>query len=67
MSQLEELEQMEELDEMSKLEVELDKAEKLERELETRLEGLKLKVEQLEGLVGAMQVGNLLMLVLMLY
>ena len=56
MSQLEELEQMEELDEMSKLEVELDKAEKLERELQTRLARLKLKVEQLEGLVGAMQV-----------
>ena len=47
---------MEDLDEMSKLEVELDKAEQLEGELENRLEGLKLKVEQLEGLVGAMQV-----------
>ena len=56
MSQLEELEQMEELDEMAKLEVELDKLEKLEGELETRLEGLKLKVEQLEGLVGVIQV-----------
>ena len=56
MSQLEELEQMEELDELAKLEVELDKVDQLEGELESRLEGLKLKVEQLEGLVGAMQV-----------
>ena len=56
MLQLEELEQMEEVEEMAKLEAELDKSDQLERELETRLEGLKLKVEQLEGFVGAMQV-----------
>ena len=56
MSQLEELEQMEEVEEMEKLEVELDKSDQLESEMGTRLEGLKLKVDQLEGFVGAMQV-----------
>ena len=56
MSQLEELEQMEEVEEMEKLEVELDKSDQLESEMGTRLEGLKLKVDQLEGFVGTMQV-----------
>ena len=59
MSQLEELEQMEEVEELVKLEVELDKSDQLESELETRLEELKLKVEQLESFVSAMQVWNI--------
>ena len=54
--QLVELEGMQEVEEMEKLEVELDKADKVEKELESRLEGLRLKVEQLEKLVGGMQV-----------
>ena len=58
MSQLEDLEQMEEAEEMAKLEVELDKSDQLGSELETRLEELKLKVEQLESFVSAMQVWN---------
>ena len=41
---------------MKKLEVELDKADKVEKELESRLEGMSLKVGQLETLVGGMQV-----------
>ena len=59
MSQLEDLEQMEEAEEMAKLEVELDKSDQLESELETRLEELKLKVEQLDSFVSAMQVWNI--------
>ena len=59
MSQLENLEQMEEVEEMAKLEVELDKSDQLESELETRLEELKLKVEELESFVSAMQVWNI--------
>ena len=59
MSQLEDLEQMEEAEEMAKLEVELDKSDQLESELETRLEELKLKMEQLESFVSAMQVWNI--------
>ena len=47
---------MEEVEEMEELEVELDKSDQSESELVTRLEGLKLKVDQLEGFVGAMQV-----------
>ena len=47
---------MQQVEEMEKLEVELDKADKVEKELESRLEGLRLKVEQLEKLVGGMQV-----------
>ena len=54
--QLVELEGMQEVEEMEKLEVELDKADKVEKELESRLEGLRLKVGQLEKLVGGMQV-----------
>ena len=54
--QLVELEEMQEVEEMEKLEVELDKADKVEKELESRLEGLRLIVEQLEKLVGGMQV-----------
>ena len=54
--QLVELEEMQEAEEMEKLEVELDKADKVEKELESRLEGLRLKVGQLETLVGGMQV-----------
>ena len=47
---------MQQVEEMEKLEVELDKADKVEKELESRLEGLRLKVGQLETLVGGMQV-----------
>ena len=47
---------MEEVEEMEKLEAELDKSDQLESELSTRLEGLKLKVDQLESFVGTMQV-----------
>ena len=59
MSQLENPKQMEEVEEMAKLEVELDKSDQLESELETRLEELKLKVEQLDSFVSAMQVWNI--------
>ena len=54
--QLVELEEMQQVEEMEKLEVELDKADKVEKELESRLEGLRLNVGQLETLVGGMQV-----------
>ena len=54
--QLVELEEMQEVEEMEKLEVELDKADKVEKELESRLEGLRLKVGHLEKLVAGMQV-----------
>ena len=47
---------MEEVEEMAKLEAELDKLDRLESEVGTRLEGLKLKVNQLEGFVAAIQV-----------
>ena len=47
---------MEEVEEMEKLEAELDKSDQLESELGARLEELKLKVDQLESFVGAMQV-----------
>ena len=50
---------MEEVEELAKLEVELDKCDQLESKLETRLEELKLKVEQLESFVSAMQVWNI--------
>ena len=50
---------MEEVEELAKLEVELDKSDQLESEFETRLEELKLKVEQLESFVSAMQVWNI--------
>ena len=50
---------MEEVEELAKLEVELDKSDQLESELETRLEELKLKVEQMESFVSAMQVWNI--------
>ena len=50
---------MEEVEELVKLEVELDKSDQLESKLETRLEELKLKVEQLESFVSAMQVWNI--------
>ena len=66
--QLVELEEMQEVEEMEKLELELDKADKVEKELESRLEGLRLKVGQLEKLVRGMQVRHLpSLMVLMKY
>ena len=47
---------MQQVEEMEKLEVEMDKADKVEKELESRLEGMRLKVGQLEKSVGGMQV-----------